>query len=319
MHTEAELHVVLGARGGVGQAVARQLTAQGKRVRAVSRGKADAPAGVEVVAADLLQRDQAVAACTGAAVVYHCAGVPYPRWAAALPAMMENTIAGASAAGATLVYADNCYMYAPTSRPMTEDLPYAPVTRKGMLRKVLAETLLAAHAEGRVRAAIGRATDFYGPGVVTSTMGERFFTALLAGKRVEWLGALDQPHAMTVVDDFARVLITLGGRDEALGQVWHTPAAEPLTGRQYIAMAAESAGVAARPMALSATLVRVLGLFNPMLRELGEMLYEFDAPYLVDGSRYQHAFGGTPTPHSEAMRQTLAWYRGRVPALAHAA
>ena len=318
MDTDTELHVVLGARGGVGQAVAHQLIAQGKRVRAVSRGKADAPAGVEVVAADLLRRDQAAAACQGASVVYHCAGVPYPQWAAALPAMMENTIAGASAAGARLVYADNCYMYAPTSQPMKEDLPYAPVTRKGMLRKVLAETLLAAHAEGRVRAAIGRATDFYGPGVVTSTMGERFFTALLAGKRVEWLAALDQPHAMTVVDDFARVLITLGRRDEALGQVWHAPVAAPLTGRQYIAMAAESAGVAARPMALSAPLVRLLGIFNPMLRELNELLYEFDEPYLIDGGKYQHAFGGTPTPHSEVMRQAVGWYRGRVPALAHA-
>jgi nucleoside-diphosphate-sugar epimerase len=168
-----------------------------------------------------------------------------------------------------------------------------------------------------VRAAIGRATDFYGPGVVTSTTDERFFTALLAGKRVEWLGALDQPHAMTVVDDFARVLITVGSRDEALGQVWHAPEAEPLTGRWYIALAAESAGVAARPMALSAALARVLGLFNPMLRELGELLYEFDAPYLVDGGKYQRAFGGTPTPRGVAMRRTVAWYRGRVPAPAH--
>jgi nucleoside-diphosphate-sugar epimerase len=318
MNNAKELHVVLGARGGVGQAVVHRLTEQGTPVRAVGRGKADVPAGVELVVADLLQRDQASAACQGASVIYHCAGVPYTLWTKALPTMMENIIAGASTAGARLVYADNCYMYAPTSQPMTEDLPYAPVTRKGRLRKQLAEALLAAHTQGRVQVAIGRATDFYGPGVVTSVIGERFFTALLAGKRVAWLGELDQPYAMTVVDDFARVLVTLGSQEEALGQVWHAPTAEPLTGRQYITLAAEAAGLPARPMAISSVMVRLLGLFNPLLREMGEMLYEFNAPYLIDGSKYQRAFGGTPTPHEEVMRQTVAWYQGYVPTLAHA-
>jgi nucleoside-diphosphate-sugar epimerase len=275
------------------------------------------PAGVEQVAANLLQRDQVASACRGASVVYHCAGAPYNQWAAALPAMLEHILAGASAAGARLVYADNCYMYAPSSGPMTEDLPSAPVTRKGRVRKQLAETLLAAHAQGRVRTVIGRATDFYGPGVVTSLMGDRFFTALLAGKRVAWLCRLDQPHAMTFVDDFARVLITLGRYEEALGQVWHVPTAEPLTGRGYIALAAEEAGGMARPMAVPAAMVRLLGFFNPVLRELGELLYEFCAPYLIDGSKYLRAFGGTPTPHREGLRRTVAWYREHLAGSTH--
>jgi nucleoside-diphosphate-sugar epimerase len=275
------------------------------------------PAGVEQVAADLLQRDQAASACRGASVVYHCVGVPYNHWATALPAMLEHIIAGASAAGARLVYADNCYMYAPTSQSMTEDLPYAPMTRKGRVRKQLAETLLAARAQGQVRAAIGRATDFYGPGVGTSTMGDRFFTALLAGKRVDWLGRLDMPHAMTFVDDFARVLIMLGMREEALGQVWHVPTAAPLTGREYITLAAEEAGVAARPVAIPAAMLRLLGLFNPVVRELGEMLYEFNAPYLIDGSKYLRAFGSTPTPHREGLRRTIAWYREHLAGSTH--
>lgn len=309
MTANQEVHVVLGARGGVGQSVVRLLAEQGKAVRAVTRQTKAAAAGVDAVAADLLQGDQAVAACRNATVIYHCAGLPYNQWATSLPAMLENTITAAAAAGAALVYADNCYMYAPTSQPMTEALPAAPVTRKGRIRQQLAELLLTAHVEGRVRAVIGRATDFYGPGVVTSTMGDRFFAALLAGKRVEWLGSLDQPHAMTFVDDFARVLITLGARDEALGQVWHTPAAEALTGRQYIDQSAEAAGVTARPTAVSAGMLRLAGLFNPMIRELGEMLYEYKAPYLIDGSKYLRAFGGAPTPHQEGIRQTVSWYR----------
>jgi len=232
--------------------------------------------------------------------------------------MMENSIAASSAAGAKLVFADNCYMYAPTVHPMTEDLPYNPATRKGAVRKQLAETLMAAYAQGKVRAVIGRATDFYGPGVVNSTMGERFFKALVAGKRVEWLGKLDQPHAMTFVDDFARGLIVLGAQDDALGQVWHIPVAEPLTGLQYITLASEVAGIPARPTTLSEGMLWVVGVFNPIVRELGEMMYEFNGPYLIDGSKYMHKFGGTPTPHREAMQYTVAWYIERAGAFAHA-
>ena len=312
MAIQGELHVVLGARGGVGQVVVRMLAEQGQRVRAVNRsGIADAPESVELAAADLMQRDATLWACQGASVVYHCAGAPYNEWARAFPTMMENVIAASSAAGAKLVFADNCYMYAPTARPMTEDLPYAPVTRKGAVRKQLAETLMAAHAQGRVRVAIGRATDFYGPGVLNSTMGERFFTALVAGKRVEWLGQLDQPHAMAYVDDFARGLVTLGAQNEALGQVWHIPTDEPLTGLQYITLASEVAGVPARPTAVSAGMLRLVGIFNPIVRELGEMMYEFNEPYLIDGSKYTKKFGGEPTPHREALQRTVAWYKQR--------
>src|SRR5947209_5723195 len=160
MAIQGELHVVLGARGGVGQVLVDMLAKQGQRVRAVNRsGIGDAPESVELAAADLMKRGETLWACQGASVVYHCAGAPYNEWASAFPTMMENVIAASSAVRAKLVYADNCYMYAPTTRPMTEDLPYAPVTRKGAVRRQLAEILMTAHAQGRVRAAIGRATD----------------------------------------------------------------------------------------------------------------------------------------------------------------
>src|SRR5579864_5889766 len=223
--------------------------------------------------------------------------------------MLDNVISAVSATGATLVYIDNIYMYAPTSQPLTEDSLQAPISRKGKLRKHLAETILAAHAQGQIRATIGRAPDFYGPGVRTSAVGEQFFTAVVAGKRVPWLGKLDVPHALSFVEDFAHGLIVLGTHEEALGQVWHIPTPQALTGRQYIALASEAAGVPAKPLAVSALLLRVLGLTNPVLRESVELLYEFNEPYLIDGSKYTRAFDGLPTSHQEAMRRTVAWYR----------
>ena len=251
-----DLQVVLGATGGVGQALVQALAAQGAQVRAVNRsGRALVPASVEVMGADLTSRESTRAACQGATVVYHCAGVPYDQWAMYLPVMLDNVIAAVSATEATLVYSDNTYMYAPTSQLLTEDSRQAPVTGKGKLRKHLAETILAAHAQGQIRATIGRAPDFYGPGVRTSAVGEQFFNAVVTGKRVPWLGKLDVPHALVFVEDFAR------------------------------------------------------GLTNGVLRESVEMLYEFNEPYLIDGSKYTRAFDGLPTSHQEAMRRTVPWYR----------
>src|SRR6266487_3150368 len=298
----SQLQVVLGATGGVGQVLVQALAAQAAQVRAVNRsGRASVPASVEVMAADLTNRESTRAACQGATTVYHCAGVPYHQWGTYMPVMLDNVISAVSATGATLVYIDNNYMYAPTSQPLTEESLQAPVTRKGKLRKQLAETILAAHTRGQIKATIGRTPDFYGPGVRTSAVGE--------GKRVPWLGKLDVPHVLAFVEDTARGLLVLGTHEEALGQVWHLPTAQALMGRQYIALASEAAGVPAKPLAVPGLMLRVLGLTNPVLRESVEMLYEFNEPLLFDGSKYIHAFDGIPTPHQEAMRRTVAWYR----------
>lgn len=307
-----DVHVVLGASGGVGGAVVRALVARGKRVRAVNRGgKIDAPTGVEVIAGDASNPESARQVCHGAAVVYLCANPPYHLWAQDFPPLLDGAIAGTSAASAKLVFADNLYIYAPTSQPLTEDLPWAPATRKGQVRKQLDETLMAAHASGTVRAVIGRASDYYGPGGTNSTVGERFFGQLLAGRPVQWLGRMGAPHSLNYLDDFAHGLVTLGERDEALGQAWHIPAAEPLTGRQFITLAASVAGVPRRMAPVPPVMLRLAGLFSPLIRETVEMQYQFLQPYVMDGGKYTRAFGFTPTPHREALRETIAWFRAR--------
>lgn len=303
-----DLHVVFGS-GGAGGAIVRELAAQGKRVRAVTRSsRGSVPAGVEWVTADAADPASTKAACAGAAVVYHAVNVPYPAWPQALPPVMSSLIAGAGAANATLVYVDNAYAYGPVNRPMTEAMPDAATTKKGRLRAQLAATLLAAHQAGNVRAVIGRGSDYFGPGVTNSAAGDRLFPAILAGKKAMWVGSLDQPHTMTFIEDYARVLITLGTRPESYGQIWHAPADEPLTGRQFLTLACELAGQPARLGVYSPWAIRLAGLFDPVPRELPELAYEFTAPFILDGSRYQAKFGGAPTPHRDALRATLDWY-----------
>ncbi|PWT78269.1 MAG: NAD-dependent dehydratase [Chloroflexi bacterium] len=314
--SEANLQVILGASGGVGGAVARELVRQGAvRVRGVTRsGKGDVPTGVEMVAGDVGDTEQMRTICEGASIIYFCANPPYTDWQRAFPPLLEGAIAGARASGAKLIVTDNLYVYAPTTAPLTEDLPWRPVTRKGRVRAAMDERLMAAHQAGEIRMAIGRASDFFGPGGLnTALIGERFFEAFYAGKAVDWVGRLDVPHTCSYVEDFGRGLVTLGQHDEALGQAWHIPAADPLiTGRQFLDLVFEAAGKRARIRTASKGLLRVAGLWSPMLREMAEMAYEFEQPYHMDGSKFTRAFGGTPTSLREAVQSTVAWFQRRL-------
>jgi nucleoside-diphosphate-sugar epimerase len=309
----SELHVVFGAGGSAGGAVVRELAARGKAVRAVTRsGRADVPPGVENARADATDVASARAACAGAAVVYHCVNVPYSEWYTTLPRVMDALIAAAADAGAILVCCDNLYMYGRVNRPLMEDLPYAATTRKGQLRARLANHLLEEHVAGRVRATIGRGSDFYGPGAANSVPGQLVFPAVVAGKRAHWVGSLDQPHTLSYVDDFARGLITLGASERALGEVWHIPAAPALTGRQFIELAFHVAGLRPKVGVYRRWMVTLVALFDRQMREFLEMLYQFESPFVVDASKFERAFGDLAvTPHRDAIARTLAWQRAR--------
>jgi nucleoside-diphosphate-sugar epimerase len=309
------LHVVVGASGATGGTLVRELVRRGHQVRAVNRGGDSAvPDGVERLAADVASASGAKAAADGAAVVYHCAQPPYTDWPAAFPALTEAIAEGTAAAGAKLVLADNLYLYGPHDGPLTEDLPAAATGPKGRVRAQMAEWLLAAHRQGRLRVAIGRASDYYGPGGLASVTGERLFRAAVAGRTVRWLGRLDQPHTLSYLEDVAAGLATLGEQERADGQAWHLPAAEPLTGRQFLELVVAASGGRSRIATNPATMIRLAGVFVPFIREVGEVLYEFQAPYVVDWSKFRRAFGPTtPTPHAEAVARTVAWFRGDRP------
>lgn len=176
----------------------------------------------------------------------------------------------------------------------------------------MADAVLGAHADGRLRVTIGRSSDYYGPRGTTSAVGENIMKPALHGKRVRWLGSLDQPHTLNYLEDMGRSLVTLGERDEADGQVWHLPAAEPLTGRQFLELLFEEARMPPKVAVASRPMLRIGGLFNPLLRELNETLYQFERPFVSDASKFHAAFGRfEPTPHRAAVSRTVDWFRRR--------
>jgi len=302
-------NVVFGT-GPLGLAVARRLAAEGKQVRIVNRsGKAPAPQGAEVVAADATDIAASRTVCEGATVVYHCATGAYGRWAQFLPPLMNGIIEGTSSANAKLVYGDNLYAYGLVDGPITEDLPYRPIGPNTRARADVANTLMNAHAAGKVRATIGRASDFYGPYARQSTAGDSIFARALAGKGAQVLGALDVPHTYTFIDDFASGLATLAEHDEALGEVWHVPSAETVTTRRFLEMvfAKLQVPITLRPVPKLA--VALLALFNPAMAAVSETAYQREHPWVVDHSKFSHAFGGRRTPHERAISLTLDWFR----------
>jgi nucleoside-diphosphate-sugar epimerase len=179
---------------------------------------------------------------------------------------------------------------------------------------MMSEELMEAHKSGRVRVAIGRASDFFGPRVLASAAGEQVFGGAVEGKGAQVAGDPDQPHTYTYAPDIGRGLVILGEREEVLGRAWHLPNPETLTTRQFVEMIFEEVGKPARVQAAPKILLRAIGLFNPGIRETIEMLYEFEEPFVVDDSRFERGFGEQATPLREAIRETVRWYREERPA-----
>lgn len=302
-------NVIFGA-GPLGLAVARRLVASGKGVRLVNRsGKAPAPSGAEVFAADAADPAAARRACEGASVVFHCATGAYGQWEKALPPIMNGIIEGAAAAKARVVYGDNLYAYGPVDGPLREDLPYRPVGPNTKARAEMATMLMDAHTAGKVPATIGRASDFYGPYARQSKAGDVVFGRALAGKPAQVLGSPGLPHTLTFIDDFAAGLVTLSQQERALGEIWHVRSAETISMRKFVEMVFQQLHRPPKLQAVPTILVNVLALVAPPMRAVKETMYQSQRPWVVDHSKFVHAFGGETTPHEAAIAQTITWYR----------
>ncbi|HEX9744440.1 MAG TPA: NAD-dependent dehydratase [bacterium] len=218
-------------------------------------------------------------------------------------------IEGARSSGASIIFGDNLYCYGPVDGKMTEDKPYAATGKKGRLRAEISNRLMEAHREGKVKAMIVRASDYYGPGVTNALIGERFFKALFKGGAIQWIGKPSMPHTFSFIDDVAKSAVFLSDQPGAYGQVWFTPNAETLTSNQMMELIFKEAEVRGKVQVAPDWLLKVMGWFDPAIREVEEIIYEFREPYIVDHSKFENLYGANPTPHEAAIKKTVEWYR----------
>lgn len=309
---DGELHVLFGA-GQIGGTLARRLAASGRRVRIVKRSPGGAAPGIEVMAGDAGDAGFCAQAARGAATVYHCMNPPYDErlWAERVPRWMDNLIAAAGGAGARLVVLDNVYMLGrPGGRPMDEDTPPNPCSRKGEIRARAAERLFEAHRRGEVVATSGRASDYYGPEGTLTHLGDPFWPRALAGRTAWLLIDPDAVHTYHYVPDVAAGLMTLGcAAPDAYGQPWMLPCTPAETLRRLVQRFSAALGREIKVTGVPRWVVKGAGLFVPLVREVAEMGYQWDEPFIIDDRRFRARFGQMPTAVDEAAAATVAWAR----------
>jgi nucleoside-diphosphate-sugar epimerase len=269
-------------------------------------------AGAELFAADLSDREQTIRAVAGSSVVHLLVGLKYDLgvWRELWPRIMANTIEACKRAQAKLVFFDNVYVYGKVDGPMTEETPYAPCSKKGEVRAKIAIMLMDEVKTGGLTAMIARSADFYGPDTRHGVPNVLVFEAFAKGAKASWLVNAAVSHSMTFTPDAARGVAMLADRETAWNQAWHLPTApDPPTGAQFMEMAAREFGVAPRYRVLSRPMLWAVGWFNSDVRESYEMLYQSDAPYLFDSTKFAREFGFAGTSYPEGVRIAAESYK----------
>lgn len=306
-----DLHVVLGATGGAGRAIAHALAARGTQTRTVNRTGTIVHERATALSADVERADGARSAVQGASVVYMAAQPPYTEWPDRFPAMLENVIQATAAAGAKLVMVGNLYGYGPATGPMTENTVEAAGDRKGVARRRMTEMLLDAHGRGVVRVAIGRASDYFGPGADNSAVTALVIAPAASGKTIRWIGRLDVRHSVAYLPDVARAYVTLGSSHEADGEIWHLPHPPAATGAEFMTGVRGVTGGDLKTRLLSKSMLRLVSPFHGVSRETLQIMHQWDRPFVVDDTKFRDAFGPfLDTPLDQAIRTSVEWYRG---------
>ncbi len=305
-------HVVIGS-GPVGSGVARVLADRGDTVTVITRsGTGPDHRLITRTKGDAADVDLLTRISDGASTIFNCANPPYHQWETAWPPIHRSIMTTAERTGAVLVMMDNLYAFGPGSvMPMREDHPMAATGTKGATRARMATELLAAHAAGRLRATLARASDFFGPEVMGAALGERTMPKILAGKKVSLLGGLDVPHSVSYMPDVVHTLVTIAGDERAWGSPWQVPNAPALTQRETVAGLAAAAGTGSSATAVPKIAVTALGLVSPTMRELKETWYQFAEPWITDSTLTEKTFDLHATPFEEAAAATVGWWRTR--------
>ena len=306
------MQTILGAGGAIGNELARSLPAYTEHIRLVSRNPQKINESDELFAADLTDKNAVISALEGSEIAYLTVGLPYNTsiWQNYWPVIMRNVIDACKSQSCKLVFFDNIYMYHPSAvTHLTEESRVDPQTKKGKVRAAIAQMLIEEVEAGRLTALIARSADFYGPNNSTSVLVETVVKNLIAGKKASWLASLKYEHSFTFTPDAGRATALLGNTTSAYQQIWHLPTdPKTLSGKEWIELVAKELGVTARSQVATKPLVRVLGLFNPIMKEMVEMMYQYEQDYFFDSKKFDQFFKGAfnTTTYEEGIKQTLA-------------
>jgi nucleoside-diphosphate-sugar epimerase len=304
------LHTILGANGTIATELLPVLLENKEQIRLVSR-KPKAIAGTTTMATNLLNRDETVKAVEGSSIVYLLVGIEYNHkvWQRDWPVIMQNVMDACKAAKAKLIFFDNVYPYGTPATPVTEATPFNPCSKKGAIRAAVDNMLLNEMKNGMLDAIITRAADFYGPRVTDkSAANVLVFSRMKKKQRAQWFVNPHVKRTYSYTPDCAKAIYILSKHPEAFNQTWILPAVFPaFTGKEFIALAAREMNASAKVQVIPKWIVKMIGWFNPFIREMYEMLYQDEFGYQLDSSRFEKAFNFTPTSYEEGIKATAQW------------
>jgi nucleoside-diphosphate-sugar epimerase len=303
------MQTILGSSGIIGKEVAKELyKSYTKDIRLVSRDPKKVNPTDQLFKADLLQRDQVMEAVNGSDVVYLTVGIQYSSrlWAEQWPVIMRNVIDACKENKAKLVFFDNVYSYGTVDGWMTEETPYNPCSRKGKIRMGIVEMMMDEVRQGRLEGLIARAADFYGPNTPLSFVNVMVFQNYAKGKKAQWMIDANRKHSFTYTPDAGKATAMLGNTPSAYNQVWHMPTDRNiLTGKEFMELTADAFKVKPGYMVLKKWMVQMAGLFNPIIKESIEMLYQSEFDYQFDSSKFEKAFSIKPTSYTAGIAETV--------------
>jgi nucleoside-diphosphate-sugar epimerase len=307
------MQTILGSSGIIGKEVAKELhRSYTKEIRLVSRNPKQVNPSDQLFKADLLNAGQVMEAVKGSDVVYLTVGIQYSAkiWAEQWPVIMRNVVDACIAHKAKLVFFDNVYAYGKVDGVMTEETPYNPCSKKGQIRLEVINIMMDEVKKGNLEALIARAPDFYGMDTPLSFVNVMILQNLAKGKKAQWMGNDRKKHSFIFTPDAGKATALLGNTPAAYNQVWHLPTDKnTLTGKEFIELSAKAFGAKPDYMVLKKWMVQMAGLFNPIIKESIEMLYQNEVDYIFDSSKFEKVFGLKPTSYESGIRETAKSYK----------
>jgi nucleoside-diphosphate-sugar epimerase len=268
------------------------------------------PNNVQLTAADATSKTAMKAIAGRSDVIFICTDMPYDKWADFYPATANALAYALSETNVKLVFADNLYSYGNVAgKEMNEQMPHTAKTKKGKIRASVINTLLYSGNAFNSRVAFVKAADFIGPRIYKGIFGTDFLHSVYNGKRVRLFGNIDLPHTFTYIKDLAAAMINVGTANDTFGQIWHVPNAPALSLDKWVHLFEVITGKRIKKSVTPKFLIRLTGPFNSFVKELYEMAYQFEYPYLVNHDKYVSRFGNHYTYPSEIVTETVEWYK----------
>ncbi len=299
--------------GQVGRSLFEQLQLQGKKSEILLVNKSGKvsfglPEGTSVVAADVTMPKKLIPIFQKSDIVFSCTDVPYQLWSNFYPLLSNAMIEGLKHSTAKLVFADNMYSYGNVKGQLIhEDLPHLATTKKGIIRAEIINNFNISEVNNRV--AIVKSSDFIGPHIEKGVFGIDFLKNIYNHKIIYLPGDTTLPHHFTFIEDFAKAMALVAFEPKAFNEIWHVPNSPAISQNEWLEIFKQETGLKIKFRAIPKFMIKLVGLFNPFVKELAELSYQFNYPYLIGSHKFINYFGDIATSPTEIVKKTIQWYK----------